>query len=108
MQLELAGTNIGVSVLCPGEVKTNIVASGRSRPAHLREGSALLDFEAEAAKRPVDPNWLEVDVVGRLTVDAILKDRFYVMTHPDTLPFVRERHAAIEAAMAEAETLLAQ
>src|SRR5262245_61164297 len=35
LRTELAGDNIGVSVLCPGPVQTNIAESGLTRPSHL-------------------------------------------------------------------------
>src|SRR5438132_11505804 len=35
LEHELEGTNIGVSVLCPGPVNTNIPRGARNRPPHL-------------------------------------------------------------------------
>jgi len=45
---ELANENskVGVSVLCPGTVRTNIGRSSRNRPAHLADaGFADIDIE---------------------------------------------------------------
>ena len=36
LAIELAGSGVGVSVLCPGVVNTNIFKSQRNRPEHLR------------------------------------------------------------------------
>ena len=35
LEHELEGTNVGVSVLCPGPVNTNIPRGARNRPAHM-------------------------------------------------------------------------
>jgi hypothetical protein len=97
-----------VSVLCPGPVRTNIAVSGRTRPEHLREGSRFGAFEAESGPVPKELEavslaqsvpWLDPLDVGRMTVEAILADKLYVMTHPGLLPAARRRQAAIEAAM---------
>jgi NAD(P)-dependent dehydrogenase (short-subunit alcohol dehydrogenase family) len=41
LRLDLEGSGIGASVLLPGPTRTNIGDSGRTRPAHLREGRAV-------------------------------------------------------------------
>jgi NAD(P)-dependent dehydrogenase (short-subunit alcohol dehydrogenase family) len=108
LRLDLAGTGIGVSVLLPGPVKTNIAASGRARPAHLREGSAFVRYEEGAAQpHALAPTGalaspipvLDPLAVGEMTVEAILRDELYIVTHPQFLEAVRRRHAGIEAAM---------
>jgi len=99
LRLELGDKNIGVSVVCPGPVKTNIHESGRTRPAHLREGSSFLAHEAELEKRENLAEWLEAIDVGRMTVDAILGNRLYVFPHPDFLTAIHRRHEEMEAAM---------
>jgi short-subunit dehydrogenase len=35
LEHELEGTNVGVSVLCPGPVNTNIPRGARNRPEHM-------------------------------------------------------------------------
>lgn len=104
LRLDLADLGIGVSVLCPGPVVTNIRESGVARPAALREGSAFVQLEAAAAAAtgPVEISpglgWLEPITVGRMMVDAILTNQLYILTHPSFLPMIKARHAAIEEA----------
>jgi NAD(P)-dependent dehydrogenase (short-subunit alcohol dehydrogenase family) len=102
LRLELDGKGIGVSVLCPGAVKTNIRESGRARPVHLREGSAFLEEEAKWREVAIDPDWLDPIEVGRMTVEAILADRLYIFSHPEMLPVIKSRFDAVEAALREA------
>jgi NAD(P)-dependent dehydrogenase (short-subunit alcohol dehydrogenase family) len=76
---------IGVSVLCPGWVNTNILESERNRPEAPREdpGEAapqmqiLLQVVEGLIKEGLDPR-----EVGKMVVDAIRSGRFYVLTHP--------------------------
>ncbi len=99
--LQAAAAPIGVSVLCPGMVATRIVSAGRNRPEHLRnevdEGAA-----AEAARRTeaAQARFLEggmsPEEVADQVVDAVLHDRFYVLTHPEMIkPMVEARFRAI-------------
>ena len=93
--LQLAGHgDIGVSVLCPGLVMTNIFESHRNRPEELAEGdgfagfSALLDGAADGAAGAEAlgsfGQILSPDDVGAAVVDAVRQDRFYILTHPES------------------------
>ena len=90
MRADLLPHNIGVSVLCPGLVNTNIFDSGRNRPEDL-PGASLTPL--------VDPNQspdkltaqleqmrhtaLDPAVVGDMVLHAIREDEFYIFTHPE-------------------------
>lgn len=103
LRLELQGSGIGVSVLLPGPTRTNIADSGRTRPAHLRPGSRFIALEEQRDGSPPQlPDhipWLDPLEVGRMTVDGILSDRLYIVTHPEYLAAVKTRHAQIEHAI---------
>ena len=82
---ELAGSGIGVSVLCPGGVDTGIWQAARNRPAE-RGGPETYEWPDRLARsRSIGP--LEV---GRHVLRAIRENQFYVITHP-------ERREVIEA-----------
>ena len=76
--------NVGVSVLCPAWVGTNIWNSQRNRPEDLRDRA---DTEAERAKREqlralLEKGRVTATDVAAMTFDAIAEDRFYVFPHP--------------------------
>ncbi len=115
LRLDLQGSGIGVSVLLPGPTRTNIGESGKVRPAHLREGSRFVELEREPPGPPPSSTggpqaqarvggtmpWLDPLEAGRMTVDAIVNDRLYIVTHPEFLGAVKQRHEGIERAIEE-------
>ncbi len=105
---ELAADNsrVGVSVLCPGTVHTNIGNSSRNRPADLPDaGFKDIDIELEDNPRY---RWIYPVDAGAVVVRAIKRGDLYALTHPDWYPMVAERHAAIAAAFREQEALRQQ
>ena len=80
---ELASRGIGVSVLCPMIVETNINANSlRNRPQTLRNPDHTdqpPDIEAGSMVGSVIPP----DEVGRRVVRAIDRNDLYVLTHPE-------------------------
>lgn len=96
LRMELAPEQIGVSVLCPGIVKTKILEASRNRPAELAGGgtpSPLLDALKPAIEHGLDPAH-----VGELVLRGIREDAPYIVTHPDTRDAFSTRARAIEAA----------
>jgi NAD(P)-dependent dehydrogenase (short-subunit alcohol dehydrogenase family) len=95
LRQECEGTNVGVSVLCPGWTKTNMPDNGRNRPA--RFGGAY-DFRAdplmaERNKRYVEGanNGLDPLDLAELVVRAIEENEFYILTEPGRRGSVQAR-----------------
>ncbi len=96
---DLAPDGIGVSVLCPGPVKSNIHQSGRNRPEKFRGSSGFAEAEAKLAQRTVSPLWMEPEVVGEKVLRAIRNGELYIITHGEWRDAFDQRIAAIRAAM---------
>jgi NAD(P)-dependent dehydrogenase (short-subunit alcohol dehydrogenase family) len=95
--LRMAGSGIGVSLLCPAFVPTGIARSERNRPADLAEAGpeTASQVRARAAvEKAVAGGRIGAADVARMTFDAVAEDRFYVFTHPQVLASVRARHEA--------------
>lgn len=97
-ELQLTGSRIGASVLCPGWVNTQIHASERNRPA----GSGSTDAGLGAAGDPraemlrsILASGMAPDAVADLVLGAIRDGRFYVLTHPEMTPAVESRMRGI-------------
>ena len=93
---ELAGSPIGVSVLCPSWVKTD---NGRNRPAHFG-GPISLDIDGGNAERnkryaAALANGLDPAYVAELVCEAIEARRLYVFTHADRRNDIERRFEAM-------------
>lgn len=95
---QLAAENIGVSVLCPGFVRTAINKSGRTRQAKYGGAKEPL---AAAGPSPVDSG-IDPELVGRRVREAVQAGQLYIFTHPDMKPMVEARFARILAAFGDA------
>ena len=92
LRTELAPHGIGVSVLCPGMVRSNLAnTSARNRPA--RFGGPLEEPKNAGAELEMMP----AEECGRITVRAVAEGRFLIVTHPESRPLVEARYAAFLA-----------
>lgn len=103
LALELAadGAKVGVTLLCPGPVRTNIKASTRNRPAALAGG--LADMDLEGSPDAAQLSWLDPAEVGEIVVRAMRRGDLYAITHPDMAPMVAARHRLIAEAFRTAK-----
>ena len=100
MRAEFAAHDIGVSVLCPGFVNTNIFTSERNRPVAFRSrpDSAPQPMDLRAYEKFVEST-LDPAVVGDMTLHAIRHNEAYIFTHPELALGVSSRLADIEASI---------
>ncbi|SLN57880.1 SDR family NAD(P)-dependent oxidoreductase [Oceanibacterium hippocampi] len=102
MRADLEGSGIGVSVLCPGFVRTRIHEAGRNRPAGPGEQprAPVADEQSQVGEiaRGVLSGIEPVEIAGQV-IAAIREGRFYIFTHPELAEYVAERHDAIMGAM---------
>lgn len=106
ISLKLQGAPIGVSVLCPGMVRTRILESERNRPGRAggSEASdaarqALLGHSANPKVAAMMAQALAAEItpeeVAEQTFAAIRAGEFYILTHPDLTQPVRDRATAV-------------
>jgi NAD(P)-dependent dehydrogenase (short-subunit alcohol dehydrogenase family) len=98
LELQTDGAKVGVTILCPGPVSTQLGSSQRNRPARL-SGGALKDQDLESLDGGGSLRWVAPEAVADTLLTAIRRGDLYAFTHPEWAPIVRERHARIEAAM---------
>jgi NAD(P)-dependent dehydrogenase (short-subunit alcohol dehydrogenase family) len=101
LEMRATGSPVGVSVLCPGFVKTNLVAGqqwqdrlGPESTAPVNElGQRIEALLTHGVENGVDPAGIAAEVV-----DAIRTDRFWILTHPEMrqAPVERMRRAAAQ------------
>ena len=98
---ELAQEGIGVSVLCPGPIRTNIGELAKNRPPQFGVGDAFRANEESGATKVPFPSMMEPSEVGALVLNAVQNDELYIITHGEWRPMAEMRHAAIIKAMPE-------
>ncbi len=97
---ELAGSNIGVSVLCPSWVRTRMVDNGRNRPGRFGGKFSLADDAANAERNArflaAVEKGLDPERVPPLVIEAMRENRLYVFTDATRRADVEKRFRRIE------------
>jgi NAD(P)-dependent dehydrogenase (short-subunit alcohol dehydrogenase family) len=93
LALNLEGSNLGVSVLCPALVATTLYASASRRPERL--GGPIAPNENSANNRLA--SGLAPDEVGKRVVDAIARGEFFIFTHGEPREWIEARHQRLMA-----------
>ena len=97
LRRELRSDNIGVSVLCPMRVETDIGRSHLHRgPQYGSARPATAVPDQSESNRDLAGRVLPVDGVAALTVDAIEADRLYVLPHDESRVSIQRRFAQID------------
>jgi len=101
LRAQLAPRGIGVSVLCPGFIRTQIMSSRRNEPARfeplsdeaqaLMRSSQMYQMVRDRVASGIDPLY-----VGELVREGVENDWPYIFTDTEFEPFVEARFAAIK------------
>jgi NAD(P)-dependent dehydrogenase (short-subunit alcohol dehydrogenase family) len=83
LRASLAPHGIGVSVLCPGLVKSYIYASNDIRPEDLKPGAKPVDAEGVKRLAEIHEFGMEPDVIAARVLEAMRENRFHIFTHPE-------------------------
>ncbi len=102
-RVDLDGSGVGVSVLCPALVRTDLLNSQVHRPARQGGPQAL----SEAARARVDAlmsaKGHDPDETAAIALDGVEAGDFIIVPHPEVRPFVEARIGMIRAALDAAD-----
>ena len=95
-ELAQRGTQVGVSVLCPGSVKTDIMTGDRNRPAALQNdpSEVIMTPEVEQWYRELYArveSGMAVADVADLVFAGVAAKQLYILTHPKLNGAIRSR-----------------
>jgi len=106
LRADLKPHGIGVSVLCPGPVQSELFESTVSvRPKHLRDSGAI-SVVPEGSDRTHSPIYNTApagDEIGVRVIDGVRRNAMYILTHPEIRPVLEARAAALLAALPDEE-----
>jgi NAD(P)-dependent dehydrogenase (short-subunit alcohol dehydrogenase family) len=89
-------SNVGISVLCPSWVRTNISSAVRNLPERLhyeltpQQAEEMAEYKSKRRQQLRDEA-IDADDVARQVRDAVIANRFYVITHPESVDNMRAR-----------------
>jgi NAD(P)-dependent dehydrogenase (short-subunit alcohol dehydrogenase family) len=101
-ELAAEGSHVGVSVLCPSWVRTNISTAARNLPERLayelttEQAAEMAEYKSRRRQQLRD-DALDPDEVALRVRDAVLTNRFYVITHAASVANIEARFARILA-----------
>ena len=99
---ELTGSNVGVSVFCPGFVKSNLIESEKMRPPGLvndvaKPSTNAPSAEEQAMMRKFMAVAMDPLTAGEKVLEGIRRDDLYIFTHAEFEQAVRDRMEAMLA-----------
>ena len=87
-------TAVRCSVLCPAYFPSGIADSERNRPARLHDDggkSPARQAQEAGLRRAVQSGKMSADDIAGATLQAVIEERFWILTHPKILGAVRAR-----------------
>jgi NAD(P)-dependent dehydrogenase (short-subunit alcohol dehydrogenase family) len=88
LRADLAGWGIGVSVLCPGGVRSRLWRTSRAV-----RGLPDTDIPpSDASGQSAGPGGMDPYEVGRRVLDAVAANELYIITHSEFREYVTQRH----------------
>jgi NAD(P)-dependent dehydrogenase (short-subunit alcohol dehydrogenase family) len=97
-ELELIGSPVKVSVLCPGRTATKIGEAKRNWPSRLgpppqpMSANQLGPFPIPEIMRAMLETPMDPAVVADLVLDAVAAERFWIITHPKEVHALMTEH----------------
>ena len=102
LRADLAGTGIGVSILIPGPIQTDIFEhADELRPDHLPAtgGISVVPEGVDQKATPIYRHAMSAEEVGRRVLNGIARNDLYIMTHAEFRSVLEARAQALVAAL---------
>lgn len=97
LRKDIKGSGIGVSVLCPMRVTSDIDNSSRNRPSGSANTSPADGWEEKSAG--LEGRELPAEQVASLVLDGILRNDAFIHTHAEAAAFLERRQAQLASTL---------
>lgn len=98
-RLSLEKYGIGVSVLCPANIRSNIAEATKTRPAHLASTGYLVNDDTIKSLHRIYSHGMEPVELARHVKRGIEEDQLYIIPYPEVKQGLEAHFAAILAAI---------
>lgn len=93
---DLAPHNIGVSVLCPAMIATNIIKSSRRKEiGSVKQSGTMSEEEVESIHDIYQREGLSAESVGIQVIHGIRKNKPYIFTHAEEAEWLRSEFDSV-------------
>ncbi len=102
LRADLAPHGIGVSVLCPGPVKSDLFESTVAVRPHALAATGSVSVTPPGVRREDTPIFSTApsgEEIGRRVLRGIERNDLYILTHPEIRPVLEARAAALLASL---------
>src|ERR1700722_8513587 len=100
LRTDMIGRNIGVSVYCPGTVKSNIGEGDAMRDKQFKDTGYAPPPPRQEGETSFMDVAMEAVVAARHVLRGIKNNELFIISHPEFRDVLRARHAKIEASIA--------
>jgi short-subunit dehydrogenase len=101
LRTDMIGRNVGVSVYCPGTVKSNIGEGQMMRDEQFKDSG----YAPGEPPKQGEPSFMDVAMeavdAGRHVLQGIKDNQLFIVSHPEYRDVLRARHAKIEASISD-------
>src|SRR5271154_624239 len=101
LRTDMIGRNIGVSVYCPGMVKSNIGEGDALRDERFKDSG----YAAPSPPQKGGASYMDVAMDSIVAAGHVLRgikdNELYIISHPEFRDVLKARHAKIEASIAD-------
>jgi NAD(P)-dependent dehydrogenase (short-subunit alcohol dehydrogenase family) len=82
-RLALAQHNIGVSVLCPANIRSNIAEATKLRPSHLGNTGYVINDDVIRSLHSIHAHGLDPVVLAQRTKEGMEANQLYIIPYPE-------------------------
>ena len=104
MRDALKDKGIGVSVLCPANIRSNIAELVKTRPAHLSNSGYQVDEREIAALHEIYSQGMDPEELAGHVKQAIGENRFYIIPYPEARPMLEAAFQQVLDALPPADS----
>ena len=99
LRKELEKFGIGVSVLCPANVNTNIAESVTTRPAHLKASGYRMNEDIMRSLKTLYAAGMDPEELARHVLEAVKKNQLYIIPYPEARAALKAHFDAVLASL---------